>query len=296
MTPSAGVCQDVLATAARHGDAHLATEVFRVLSERKAVFESHDYELLMQTYLNSGDLKTALSVIPIIESARGMINRSSTRILFKYLQESPGRPAKAFAYLQELKDKNQDIPTPAINCVIEASVATDHFAQAIDQYRDLRSLSSNGPNTDTFNVLLRGCRMVQRKDVAMALVSEMLEARVSPDPLTYDRLMLVCLLENDSCDDAVNYFEELSARQWSMRAGTWATLVERLIDSKHPRLESVLMYGSAQGYSLDRRLQLKLGERHPDLLVELADREASRSPSDEDGFAPPLRQAPSYHF
>src|ERR1051326_6521011 len=103
LIPNFGICLNVLNTAARHGDVHLATDVFRVLTERSSVFGEQDYELLLEAYLNAGDLKIALSILPVMHAARKKIDRNSTRILFKYLRENPDRPKEAFFLLLDLQ-------------------------------------------------------------------------------------------------------------------------------------------------------------------------------------------------
>jgi hypothetical protein len=288
LNPGVGTCVHMLNTAARHGDANLATDVFRVLSEREVAFDRHDYELLIEAYLNAGDLKAALSILPIMQSARRKIDHGSTRILFKYLRGSPERPAEAFQILRELQVSGNIVPTEAMNCVIESSFGVGNFEQGIEQYKALHEICKAGPNTDTFNAIFKGCKEHKRKDIAMFLVAEMLQMKVSPDPLTYDRLILVCLVVDGDCRDAIKYFDEMFARKWQTRFGTWLNLVNRMIDLQDGRLLDILAKGFEFGFLLPRDVRLRLS---PGMLAEVEALYATK-PVQEGSF----RRSASYSY
>lgn len=161
---------------------------------------------------------------------------ASTRPLFIYLRQEPSRPTEAFRILKELKDSKRDIPTPAVNCIIEACIHQNDLSQAFEHYKNLHTLCSAGPTTATFNVLFRGCSQTARKDLAMFLASEMLALDVAPDALTYDRLILVCLEADPVSDtrdtdteyqDALRYLAEMKDMGWYPRRGTLVALVKR---------------------------------------------------------------------
>src|SRR5690242_8658140 len=56
LKPPSGTCLNVLSVASRHGDVQLATDVFRLLTERETIFTTHHYELLIATYLKANAL------------------------------------------------------------------------------------------------------------------------------------------------------------------------------------------------------------------------------------------------
>ncbi|SLM33839.1 Pentatricopeptide repeat [Lasallia pustulata] len=235
LNPPSGICLNVLATASRHGNFRLATDVFRILGNRTYTFQLHHYEALLEAYINGYDLRSALTLLCVMYSSGVPPTESSTRALFIYLRQKPFWPTKAFQILKELKDSKWDIPTPAVNCIIEACVHQNDLAQAIEHYKNLHTLCSAGPTTATFNVLLRGCSQTARKDLAMFLASEMLALNVPPDALTYDRLILVCLdadASYDTCNtdtgykDALRYLAEMKGMGWFPRRGTVVALVK----------------------------------------------------------------------
>jgi pentatricopeptide repeat protein len=240
LKPATGSCLSVLALAARHGDVHLATDVFRVLTARETVFTTHHYELLISTYLNAGDLSAALSVILIMVDANLRINEGTCQPLFLYMRNeepsAPSRPMAAFNLLQDLEAAGRKVPTAAINACIQATISLKRFEEAIEIYKALHTVSHSGPNTQTFNILFRGCHMNARKELAMFFANEMIQLNLKPDQLTYDRLICVCL-QADDIEDALLYYQEMrslkakpgSAQVMKPRRGTWELLIGRCV-------------------------------------------------------------------
>lgn len=259
LNPPSGICLNVLATASRYGDFRLATDVFRILGNRTHTFQLHHYEALIEAYVNSSDLRSALTVLCVMSAAGIFPTEASTRALFVYLRQEPPRPAKAFEILKELKDSKRDIPTPAVNCIIEACIHRDDLSQAFEHYKNLHTVCSAGPTTATFNVLLRGCSQATRKDLAMFLASEMLALGVAPDALTYDRLILVCLDADPSSDirntgteyeDALRYLAEMKSMGWFPRRGTLVALVKRCSEVGDDRAWELLEEMEKRGMSI----------------------------------------------
>ncbi|KAI9879307.1 MAG: hypothetical protein M1830_008958 [Pleopsidium flavum] len=226
LNPPSGICLNVLITAARQGDARLATDVFRVLGNRKTKFELHQYETLVEAYIGSGDVKTALTILCIMKASGLEPEEGSTRSLFQHFRQNSQRPKEAFDMLRDLRKAGRAVPTSAVNSVIEASVHLEDLSQAINHYKQLHTVSPDGPNTATFNALFRGCNTAHRKDLAMFLAAEMLALKVAPDALTYDRLLIVCL-DHDDYEDAFRYFAEMKGRGWMPRQGTLVAMVKK---------------------------------------------------------------------
>jgi pentatricopeptide repeat protein len=251
LKPATGTCLAVLAVAARHGDVSLATDVFRVLTERETAFTTHHYELLITTYLNANDLTAALSIIPIMVGANLRVHAGTCQPLFWYLhKEKEGQssqPMAAFNILQGLEASGRKVPTAAINACIQASIALDRFEEAIEIYKALHTVSHAGPDTQTFNILFRGCHMNNRKELAMFFANEMIQLGLRPDRLTYDRLICVCLQAGD-LEDALLYYQEmrsLKVRRGSMqfmkpRRGTWELLIGRCVTAGDIRAVALL--------------------------------------------------------
>lgn len=236
LNPPSGICTNVLNTAARHGDFRLATDVFRILGNRAQTLHLHHYEALLESYLASSDLKTALTILSIMTSSGVPPSESSTRPIYTYLQQSPSHPQTALSILQTLRQSDRPIPPEAVNVIIEAFVHHKAIPSAIATYKTLYTLVPTGPTTSTFNILFHGCCSsgpTARKDLAMFLASEMVALKVAPDALTYDRLVQVCLNADgqdrapDAYEDAWRYFGEMRGLGWGLGWGTMKAFVTR---------------------------------------------------------------------
>jgi pentatricopeptide repeat protein len=260
---------------------HLATEVFRVLTERSTPFTSHHYELLVTTYLNAGDLSSALSVLTIMVDAKLKINMGTCQPLFWYLRrEAPGessRPMAAFSILQAFEAQGRKVPTAAINACMQASIALNRFEEAIEIYKALHTVSHSGPDTQTFNLLFRGCHQNTRKELAMFFANEMIQLGLKPDRLTYDRLIMVCLQAGD-VEDALQYYEEMRATKvkpgdskvMQPRRITWEDLIMRCVKVGDERAVALLR-------------DYKAGQEEPRVAVERAVRARFEEKNGGDG-------------
>ncbi|TKA70805.1 hypothetical protein B0A49_06343 [Cryomyces minteri] len=273
LNPASGLCLNVLCTAARAGDPVLATDVFRVLGNRATVFEHQHYEMLIDTYLATDDVKTAISILSVMEGAKMAPDAATTRNLFKHLRADASRPHAALAVLQSLHEAGKPVPVAAVNVVLEALVHLMDLAGALDVYKTLHTLCARGPTVATFNALLRGCSSdaseadadepldadaadqdltSDKKATAMFLAAEMRALAVAPDAVTYDRLILVCLRAPD-CEDALRYYAEMRSRGWLPRPGTFAAVVKRLArDADFERAAEVLAQARDAGLELAR--------------------------------------------
>jgi pentatricopeptide repeat protein len=251
LKPGTGACLNVLALAAQHGDIHLATDVFRVLTERETVFTTHHYELLVNTYLNANELSAALSVILIMVDSNIKVDAGTCQTLFWYLRKEvagdASKPMTAFTLLQDFEASGRKVPTAAINACIHASIVLERFEEAIEIYKALHTVSYTGPDTETFNILFKGCRSNVRKELAMFFANEMIQLGVKPDRITYDRLITVCL-ESDDLEDALLYYEEMrstpikagSKRMMQPRRMTWEALMFRCVQKDDERAVALL--------------------------------------------------------
>lgn len=252
LKPPTGTCLMVLSLASRHGDVHLATDVFRLLTERETVFDTHHYELLIATYLKANALSDALSVILIMTDAHIKVDAGTCIPLYSYLRTTlptpsttpsdpspPSMPMHAFTLLQSFSAAGRRIPVAALNTCIAASIAISRLPDALDMYKTLHTVCPAGPNTSTFNHLFRGCSQAGRKDLAMFLAAEMISLNLQPDRITYDRLILVCEQSGD-LDDAVRYFEEMRGAGFRPRRGTYEVLVAALVERRDERCVAVL--------------------------------------------------------
>ena len=239
LNPPSGICLNVLNTAARYGDTQLATDVLRILGDRGTTFSHEHYEALIDAYATYGDLDTALKVLCLMDSENVRPDSGSTRSIFQALRNKRDETDKAFESLQKLKSSGRKIPTTALNVVIEATLEQERNSEAFEQYQALHEICEQGPDTNTFNILLRGCR--QNKNQAIFVASEMRALKVQANALTYDRILLAYLLsDKDDYEDAMRYYVEMKSRGWKLRRGTHFMLLKRCVEAVDMRAAEVL--------------------------------------------------------
>jgi pentatricopeptide repeat protein len=219
--------------AARYADSGLATSAVRILSSRLPVLAVHHYEALLTAYAGSGDIKTAFRILAIMSKAQLEPDMNTTRPIFIHLSGSIELCQRAWADLKSLSEEGHVIPVTAANVILEATWEVGYFDQAVALYKELHEIIETGPNVETFNTLLQGANYAGRKDLCMFLASEMAVLDIKPNQLTYDRLILACLKEEDY-EDAFRYLEEMilvgtdkGDGGWWMRSGTALALAKR---------------------------------------------------------------------
>lgn len=243
---SDGMCIAALNLAARYSDTELATSAIRILSSRKSSLTTFHYEALIGAYAGARDLKTAFRILVIMTKAGLQTDANTTRPLFLALTRSRELPVKAWAELKGLMHNGHVLPVAAANVVIEAAIHTGQFEKAVELYKSLHDICTSGPNTETFNFLLQGASRNDRKDLSMFLAGEMQALGIKPDHITYDRLILACL-QQDDYEDAFLYLEEMADvgsdqpnGGWWMRPGTAKVMVEKCVANSDQRAWDIL--------------------------------------------------------
>lgn len=254
INPSSGLCTTALESCAAHGDTILAADVFRVLSERSSPLQTWHYESLLEAYIVSGDLEGTLSTIQIMLKAGFPLTSANTRSLYQCLRESSDMVADALGLISSpsIKKKGQPIPLAFVNAILEAMVQQGDLSAAIDTLHSLDRFTAETASIETFNIVLQGCTIAARKDLAMSLAFEMRQRGIVPNALTYDRLILVCLSTDNKgdFDDAWRYYDELQtvtpvhdrveAQRWGLRRGTVKTLTRSCVQYRDERALTLL--------------------------------------------------------
>jgi len=249
MNPPTGICSNVLSTAAQIGDTELATDVFRVLGQRATIFTADHYEDLLRTYLTAQppELRAALSILTLMAGAKLTPTPATVRPLYDHLVFSGHEAAQdATAILRDLHRSARQVPIAPLNAILEYYVEARDFSAALTLYKSMHwfedaSIQRNGThvplaNIETFNLLFRGARDAGSAalDTALFLASELVDLGLSPNAITYDRLILLCLNAGD-LEHAWEYLEEMRALGWSVRPRTARGLVSQLASKQDER-------------------------------------------------------------
>jgi pentatricopeptide repeat protein len=209
------------------------------MSNRNTIFSQLDYEMLLEAYITAGDLRIALTVLVVMEEAGVQADSNTANPIVSYLRQGRSRPMEAFNILEEFAQAQRKVPAAAINAIIQTCVAMADLEQAIEVYKSLHTICPKGPNVETFNTLFQGCRTARRKELAMFFAAEMIQLKIQPNLLTYDRLVLVCG-ECGDIDDAFRYYEEMRDQGWHPRDGTYSQLIQMCAHYKDERAYAVL--------------------------------------------------------
>lgn len=274
LNPSAGICLNVMALAARARDTQLAQDVFDLLAQRDTVFEAQHYELLIEAYVNAGSAENGFYILSAMQAAGVIPTEGTTRRLAVYLRSSK-QPTdiieSMFSVLTDIKEQRGGlIPVAAVNVLIEVAATQRQLDLAVDLYKAIPGLCVTGANLATFNMLFRLCHRTGRKDLALQLAAEMVAMRILPSALTYDRMMLVCLTppssdsssttqptpssspsssasqepnearEEPPYEDAIRYYREMRAKGFEPRFGSALALVRTLTRAGDARVDGVV--------------------------------------------------------
>ncbi|KAG9242376.1 hypothetical protein BJ878DRAFT_464495 [Calycina marina] len=273
LNPTDGMCLNVLNLAGRHGDPLLATAALRTLSTRKTTLLVYHYEALLEAYTKTGDLSTVFRILSIMSKAGLEPDSQNTRAIFTHLTkgstvEGRRRSVDGWNTLKRMHEEGRAVPPAAINVLLEAVITTCSFTEALSMYKQLHTVIESGPNAETFNILLRALsnpRMPdtnEHKPSAMFLVSEMRALKIKPNRLTYDRLILICLMETDY-SWAFRYLQEMQhvghtrgEHDWWMRPGTAAAMVRRCVGDRDERIWDIIAGMEARQFSNSNRMRI----------------------------------------
>ncbi|KAI1190664.1 hypothetical protein F5B17DRAFT_386081 [Nemania serpens] len=239
--PPDGVIANVLNAASAHGDTALVISAAQELSARGTKLSMHHYEALIHVHIQHEDLRKALTVLCIMAKAGFTPDLSSTRPIFSMLRDSLASMKKALEILHELKAQ-YTIPPAAFNVILESTAAHGGFRIAFDLYRTIRQVCINGPDLETFDILLQHC--TQRKSMNF-LVAEMEAFSLKPSKCILDHLVRICSLQDDY-GMAFRFLEMMragtppdSAETWWISRNTALALLRKCIQNQDPRSRGI---------------------------------------------------------
>lgn len=287
LTPSDGMLTNILNTAARHGDAALATQAIQLLSDRLRKLSLHHYEALIDCYVHAGDAPNAVNVLFIMSAAGVPPVTASTRTLYLLLKTSPDLLEPAIAVLSA-PENHGNIPAPALDLVLEILCGRGDVEEAVQVYRDLSSrLLSPGPSARTFELLLERPTTPESREYLLA------EARfygVSPAGV-YDRLVAKAAAagEMERCMELLVWMEALPRvrgyvqQPWLSRR-TLLAVLKGLFEKLDPRAWDLVEQAEKRGMDVKEEVQGMLPPSEPERKRKSSGRQTSvESHSEKEG-------------
>ncbi|ROT40738.1 hypothetical protein SODALDRAFT_307137 [Sodiomyces alkalinus F11] len=248
-----GLLLNVLHTAARHADPHLATQVTDLLSARGAKLALHHYEALVDAYAAHRDLDGALRVLCIMHDALSVVPDGSTRSLYLALRSQPALLPKALDALERLLlSEHRHVPLQAANAVLEGAVAGSGFDAALDMYLDWPRYTRARPDCVTLRHLLRAC---DDPETLRLLVSENPDAALRGDRASFERAVREFARVGDlesayRCVDMLGATTPAPAPPAWLSRETGLVLVRRSLDARDERVWWLLEEAERRGLDL----------------------------------------------
>ncbi|KAL2671184.1 hypothetical protein Neosp_013759 [[Neocosmospora] mangrovei] len=210
--PSMITLDNVLGTAARHGDMILAHEVINILRNLDVKISKEHYEALIEASVKAGNLGSAFQHLSTMEQAGLHLDRGSTGTIYKALRENPERIDTAVGALEENRG---NLSAQAISVTMEAMAQERGTEAAMSLYRDFSFLSGKNPDHYLLRDLLMNTeqaktRYTLAKDYSSMFRSESLSRNTIK---AYDVMISACLEFDD-----LNVAFKLASRLLSTRS------------------------------------------------------------------------------
>lgn len=200
LNPGSGICNNILATAARVGDNNLVSEVLRVLSNRRQRLTLVEYETLIDSLVASDHIEGAFHILSTMKNAGMPPTSGSTRSILAYmLNVGSEYPTQAWDLLKKLqsepKSPEASIPIAAVNVILEAQILIGEDPDlAYEWYKEIPTFDSLRPNTATYNILIpMDTAEAFRIGRAFTLFQEMQSLGILPDNTTWESMILAYL-------------------------------------------------------------------------------------------------------
>ena len=226
--PPDGIVENVLATAARHGDATLATEALDKIAQRTRVL-AHHYEAVVEAFARSGDVAGAFRTLCIMKQNGIRIVRANTRVVYEALRQHAKLVEDAESTLRDMA-ADQELPVAAVGVVVEALAETQGSEAAMTLYRDVPVLCGEQANAAMIQTLLINSRDAE---VSRSLCRDY-AAHIAEDddplrsPHVYDGLIKACA-EAGELDLAFRFANQALTLAERTPAGTGAEWVRALV-------------------------------------------------------------------
>lgn len=250
-SPDDGLCIGCLNVAARYGSPRLATDVFRVLANRKVDYEEHHFAALLETYVTADQLDIAFSILQLMRSAGVPPKPQTARSIVSKITEKEDVNDVVAAYntLISARKAKKQVDVAAINAVMAGFVRLGAVKAAFGVYKDIPDFNTK-PDVTTFNTLLKGGANQGRKQFSMWVAAEMSAMGMRPDRETYEHLFMVCVVQ-ENFDDAFEYLEEMKAMTFKPAAKIYKALGQRCRETADLRFEAVVTEMEGCGYAID---------------------------------------------
>ncbi|KAG6057648.1 hypothetical protein E4U17_001107 [Claviceps sp. LM77 group G4] len=214
LQPSDGVVENVLATAARHGDTALATEALDKISRRTRLL-AHHFEAVAEAFAANNDMDGAFHALCVMHKNGIPIVQANTRGLYEALRRSPELIHIAEESIRSLVSSGQQVPVVAVGVVVELIAETQGTEAALDLYNDVPELCGEPASSTTIQTLIVSSRHMETTRALVKDYAALVAVGGDEGPVrslhVYNSLIIACV-EADDLDLAFRFaFEAINA-------------------------------------------------------------------------------------
>ncbi|CAL1706575.1 unnamed protein product [Somion occarium] len=252
MLPDEGCCIAVLHTVARHKLTSLGMDVFRVLQSIGVAWEEYHFVPLIECFAGAGLLKEAFALLELMRT-NGIEPLPESGIpIFKVIAQSVEALDEAWALLEDLHAGGKPVDVIALNTAIHAAASLGDLQRAIGIYKVFPDFGVK-PTVDTYNWLLSGCIAVRHRELGDRLLSDMREANIEPNEVTYERLIILCATQT-TYEDAFFYLEEMKTAGFKPPLTVYEAIIRKCVSNGDSRYKLAVDEMLEQGYHMLSRL------------------------------------------
>jgi pentatricopeptide repeat protein len=260
VNPTDGMVLNVLNIAARYHDTTLATSAVQVLTERGTKLHPHHFEALIECYAGRKEVDKALQVLCVMTKAGMRPTMGSTRPIYQCLKRNPQLLNAAVDTLLYLR-REYEVPIGAVDVLIEATVETGTLDAALDIYRYIRGLCSEGPGLKTMYLLLKD---FTRLDIARFLAEEHPALALKANQSVYEIVIHDCAISG-RLDTAFKLVSEIPIGEpgedgvlsdsWWIDQKTVLALAKQALAVEDSRVWAVIDEAKRRNMPIDAALQ-----------------------------------------
>ncbi|WVR06552.1 hypothetical protein IAU60_003583 [Kwoniella sp. DSM 27419] len=245
--PDEGLSLAMLNTAGRWGRPDFASSVLALLPQPQ---EQHLAPLL-EAFCNAGQVPEALHVLTALRDAGIEPTMATVQPIANALKDVEVID-QAFYALEDMKKAGQPVDITALNALIDASGRLGDL-QRVRATQTAAADLGVVPNIDTFNLVLAGCVKSQHRPLGDTILSEMMAENVSPNAVTYEQLILLCLSQ-PAYDDAFYYLEKSKADGFKPPYSVYESMIRKCVVMKDTRWRLLADELRAVGYRVESDL------------------------------------------
>ncbi|RGP79675.1 hypothetical protein FLONG3_2229 [Fusarium longipes] len=179
--PSNGVLENILATAARHGDTDLASQALAKLSGRGKLSQHH-HDAVIEAYANAEDIKDAFAVLNVLQKSGWLEDQGTTRPLYRALLKNRDLIDVAASTIEAMH-KEGPVPLDAVMVTVEAMAKTRTSEAAMPLFRNAYLLSGRSPRFSNIGHLVKHSVKTETKyELAKMCYVELSKTKIPTTP------------------------------------------------------------------------------------------------------------------